>query len=104
MPAYDEEIFGPVIAIISAKNEDEAVMIANDTCFGLGAGIFTKDIKRGEKIAVEKIQAGSCVINTFLSSDPNLPFGGIKNSGYGRELSEEGIRSFVNVKTINIVT
>lgn len=103
MPAYSEEIFGPVVAIISAKNEEEAIQIANDTSYGLGSGIFTQDIKRGEKIAVEKIQAGSCVINTFLSSDPNLPFGGIKNSGYGRELSEEGIRSFVNVKTINIV-
>lgn len=102
MPAYDEEIFGPVIAIITAKNEEEAITIANDTAYGLGAGIFTKDIKRGEKIAAEKIQAGSCAINTFVASDPRLPFGGIKHSGYGRELSAEGIRSFVNVKTINI--
>lgn len=102
MPAYDEEIFGPVISIISAKNEEEAIAIANDTGYGLGAGIFSKDIKRAEKIAVEKIQSGSCVINTFLSSNPALPFGGIKNSGHGRELSAEGILSFVNVKTIAI--
>jgi succinate-semialdehyde dehydrogenase / glutarate-semialdehyde dehydrogenase len=102
MPAYDEEIFGPVIAIIIAKDEEEAIDIANDTCYGLGSGIFTKNIERGEKIAAEKIQAGLCAINTFVASDPRLPFGGIKNSGYGRELSAEGIRSFVNVKTINI--
>ncbi len=100
MPAYDEEIFGPVITLITAKNEEEAITIANDSTYGLGAGIFTQDIARGEKIAAEKIQAGSCVINTFLASDPKLPFGGIKHSGYGRELSAEGARSFVNVKTI----
>jgi len=102
MPAYDEEIFGPVIAIINAKDEEQAITIANDTSYGLGAAIFTKDIKRGEKIAAERIQSGTCAINTFVASDPRLPFGGIKNSGYGRELSAEGIRSFVNVKTINI--
>ncbi len=102
MPAYDEELFGPVISIISAKNEEEAIKIANDTNYGLGSGIFTQDIQKAEKIAAEKIQAGSCSINTFVSSDPRLPFGGIKNSGYGRELSAEGIRSFVNVKTINV--
>ncbi len=102
MPAYDEEIFGPVVSMIIAKNEEEAITIANDTRYGLGAGIFTKDIQRGEKIAAEKIQAGSCVINAYLSSDPRLPFGGIKNSGYGRELSAEGILAFVNVKTLSI--
>lgn len=102
MPAYNEEIFGPIISLISAKDEDEAISIANDTGYGLGSGIFTKDVVRGEKIAVEKIQAGSCAINTLLASDPRLPFGGIKNSGYGRELSAEGIHSFVNIKTINI--
>jgi succinate-semialdehyde dehydrogenase/glutarate-semialdehyde dehydrogenase len=102
MPAYDEEIFGPVVAIITAEDEARAIAIANDTCYGLGAGIFSKNIARAEKIAAEKIQAGSCAINTFVVSDPRLPFGGIKNSGYGRELSAEGIRSFVNVKTINI--
>ena len=70
--------------------------------YGLGAAIFTKNIKHGEKIATEKIQAGTCAINTFVASDPRLPFGGIKGSGYGRELSAEGIHSFVNEKTINV--
>ncbi len=102
MPAYDEEIFGPVIAIIHAQDEESAIRMANDNIYGLGAAIFTKDTKRGEKIAVEQIQAGTCVINTFVASDPRLPFGGIKKSGYGRELSSEGMHAFVNVKTINI--
>lgn len=102
MPAYDEEIFGPVIAIINAKDEDQAIRIANDTPYGLGAAIFTQDIARGEKIAVEKIQSGTCSINTFVASDPRVPFGGIKESGYGRELAIEGIHSFVNVKTIHV--
>jgi succinate-semialdehyde dehydrogenase/glutarate-semialdehyde dehydrogenase len=102
MPAFEEEIFGPVISLISAKNEDEAIAMANDSLYGLGAAIFTRDIKKGEKIAVEKIEAGTCVINTFVASDPRLPFGGIKGSGYGRELSAEGIRSFMNIKTISI--
>ena len=102
MPAYDEEIFGPVISLIHANNEEEAINIANDTVYGLGAAIFTSDIARGEKIAVEKIQAGTCVINTFVASDPRLPFGGIKGSGYGRELSAEGMHSFMNAKTISV--
>jgi len=102
MPAYHEEIFGPVFSIINADNEEEAIAIANDSMYGLAAAIFTRDIKKGEKIAVEKIQAGTCAINTFVSSDPRLPFGGIKGSGYGRELSAEGIQSFVNIKTITI--
>ena len=102
MPAFDEEIFGPVLAIIPAANEDEAISIANESPYGLGAAIFTEDLRRGEKIAVEKIEAGTCAVNTFVASDPRLPFGGVKNSGYGRELSAEGIRSFMNTKTINI--
>jgi succinate-semialdehyde dehydrogenase / glutarate-semialdehyde dehydrogenase len=102
MPAFDEEIFGPVFSVITAKNEDEAIALANDTAFGLGAGVFTNDIARGEVIAAKKLQAGTCVVNTFVASDARLPFGGIKQSGYGRELSEEGILSFVNTKTVNI--
>lgn len=102
MPAYDEEIFGPVAAVINVENEDEAIAVANDNQYGLGAAIFTQDIKRGAAIANTRIQAGTCAINTMVASDPRLPFGGIKGSGYGRELSAEGIRSFVNVKTINI--
>jgi len=102
MPAYDEELFGPVAALIKAKNEIEAIEIANNTIFGLGAAVFTSDVKRGEKIAKEKIQAGCCFVNAFVKSDPRLPFGGIKESGYGRELSSFGIREFVNIKTVYI--
>jgi succinate-semialdehyde dehydrogenase/glutarate-semialdehyde dehydrogenase len=102
MPAYDEELFGPVAALIKAKDEAEAIEIANDSIFGLGAAVFTKDIERGEKIAKEKIQAGCCFVNAFVKSDPRLPFGGIKESGYGRELSSFGIREFVNIKTVYI--
>jgi len=100
MPAYEDELFGPVAALIKAKDEAEAIEIANDSIFGLGAAIFTSDIKRGEMIVKEKIEAGCCFINAFVKSDPRLPFGGIKESGYGRELSSFGIREFVNVKTV----
>jgi len=102
MPAYDEELFGPVAALIKVKDEAEAIQIANDSIFGLGAAVFTRDIKRGEKIAKEKLQAGCCFVNAFVKSDPRLPFGGIKESGYGRELSSFGIREFVNIKTVYI--
>jgi succinate-semialdehyde dehydrogenase/glutarate-semialdehyde dehydrogenase len=102
MPAYDDELFGPLAALIKAKDEAEAIEIANDSIFGLGAAVFTKDIDWGEKIAKEKIQAGCCFVNAFVKSDPRLPFGGIKESGYGRELSSFGIREFVNIKTIYI--
>jgi succinate-semialdehyde dehydrogenase / glutarate-semialdehyde dehydrogenase len=103
MPAYDDELFGPVAAIISAKNEDDAGRIANDSVFGLGAAVFTRDLKRGERIARE-IEAGSTFVNALVSSDPRLPFGGIKQSGYGRELGSYGIREFVNIKTVCIKT
>lgn len=102
MPAYEEELFGPVAAIISAANEEEAIQIANDTAFGLGAAVFTRDLKRGEIIASRRLEAGSCFVNTMVRSDPRLPFGGIKQSGYGRELGLYGIREFVNVKTVYI--
>jgi succinate-semialdehyde dehydrogenase/glutarate-semialdehyde dehydrogenase len=100
MPAYDEELFGPVAAIIPVKDEGEAIAAANDSVFGLGSAIFTRDIEKGTKLAEKDLQAGSSFVNTFVRSDPRLPFGGIKGSGYGRELSHFGIREFVNIKTI----
>jgi succinate-semialdehyde dehydrogenase/glutarate-semialdehyde dehydrogenase len=102
MPAYDDELFGPVAAIIPVENEEEAIRVANDSVFGLGAAVFTRDIKRGENIAAERLEAGACFVNAFVKSDPRLPFGGIKESGYGRELSSYGIREFVNIKTVYI--
>lgn len=100
MPAYDDEIFGPVASLIKVKNEKEAIKVANATSFGLGAAVFTKDNERGERIAERELVAGSCFVNDFVRSDPRLPFGGVKESGYGRELSILGIREFVNVKTV----
>ena len=102
MPAYDEELFGPVAAIIPVKDEKEAINVANDSIFGLGAAVFTKDIARGERIAINELEAGCCFVNDFVKSDPRLPFGGVKESGYGRELSHYGIREFVNIKTVVI--
>jgi succinate-semialdehyde dehydrogenase / glutarate-semialdehyde dehydrogenase len=100
MTAFREETFGPVAAIVAAKNEAEAIELANDSSFGLGAAIFTRDLKRGEEIAAKELQAGCCFVNDFVRSDPRLPFGGIKESGYGRELGLFGIREFVNAKTV----
>jgi len=102
MAAFDEELFGPVAALIKAKDEDEAIDLANKSIFGLGAAVFTKDNKKGEWIAKEKLNAGCCFVNDFVKSDPRLPFGGIKESGYGRELSPFGIKEFVNIKTVYI--
>jgi succinate-semialdehyde dehydrogenase/glutarate-semialdehyde dehydrogenase len=100
MPAYEEELFGPVAAIIAVEDEEEAIRAANDSRFGLGAAVFTRDRERGEHIARRRLEAGSCFVNTFVRSDPRLPFGGVKDSGYGRELSSFGIREFVNIKTV----
>jgi len=100
MPAYHDEIFGPAAALITVANENEAVAVANDTQFGLGAAIFSKDVARAERLAAERIEAGCCFVNALVASDPRLPFGGIKTSGYGRELSDLGIREFVNQKTV----
>jgi succinate-semialdehyde dehydrogenase / glutarate-semialdehyde dehydrogenase len=102
MPAYDQELFGPVVSLIRAKDEAEALRIANDTPYGLGAAVFTQDLAKGEKIATEHLNAGICAVNTMVGSDPRLPFGGVKLSGYGRECAADGIREFMNVKTVTI--
>ena len=101
MPAYDEELFGPVAAIIRARDEVDAVRLANDSPFGLGAAVFTRDPARGERIARD-LEAGCTFINALVASDPRLPFGGIKDAGYGRELGSYGIREFVNIKTVYV--
>ncbi|HUG32942.1 MAG TPA: NAD-dependent succinate-semialdehyde dehydrogenase [Acidimicrobiia bacterium] len=100
MAVYREETFGPVAAVISADDLDDAVRIANDSEFGLGAAIFTADVELGEQVARDRLQAGSTFVNSFVASDPRLPFGGIKLSGYGRELSDVGMREFLNAKTV----
>ncbi|NNG16665.1 MAG: NAD-dependent succinate-semialdehyde dehydrogenase, partial [Gemmatimonadales bacterium] len=102
MTAYEEELFGPVAAIIPVEDEEEAIRVANDSPFGLGAAVFTQDLERGERIATTEVDAGCCFVNAFVKSDPRLPFGGIKDSGYGRELGMFGIREFVNIKTVYI--
>jgi len=102
MPAYNEELFGPVASIITADDENEAIAIANDSIYGLGAAVFTKDAAKGERIAAERLEAGCCFVNSFVKSDPRLPFGGIKESGYGRELSHYGIKEFVNIKSVYV--
>jgi succinate-semialdehyde dehydrogenase / glutarate-semialdehyde dehydrogenase len=102
MPVFREETFGPVAAIIEANNTEEAIRMANASNFGLGAALFTQNLSLGKQLAEKELQAGSCFLNEFVRSDPRLPFGGIKESGYGRELSDFGIREFVNIKTVFI--
>jgi succinate-semialdehyde dehydrogenase/glutarate-semialdehyde dehydrogenase len=102
MPAFDEELFGPVAAVVAARDEDDAIRLANRTAFGLGAAVFTRDRERGERIARRELEAGSCFVNALVRSDPRLPFGGIRESGYGRELGTFGIRELVNVKTVYV--
>jgi succinate-semialdehyde dehydrogenase / glutarate-semialdehyde dehydrogenase len=100
MPAYHEELFGPVAAILVAEDEGDALRIANDSPYGLGAAVLTGDAGRGEALARDRLEAGCCFVNAFVRSDPRLPFGGVKDSGYGRELGALGIREFVNAKTV----
>jgi succinate-semialdehyde dehydrogenase/glutarate-semialdehyde dehydrogenase len=101
MPAFDEETFGPVAAVIHARDEGEAIRLANASAYGLGASLWTGDRERAERLAAD-IEAGCVFVNAIVKSDPRLPFGGIKRSGYGRELSEYGLREFVNIKTVSI--
>jgi succinate-semialdehyde dehydrogenase/glutarate-semialdehyde dehydrogenase len=99
-PGYEEELFGPVASIIPVADEAQAIQVANDTSFGLGAAVFTRDVERGRRIAADEFEAGACFVNGLVKSDPRLPFGGIRESGYGRELGIFGIREFVNVKSV----
>lgn len=97
--SYEEELFGPVASVIRVKDETQAIAVANDSRFGLGGSVWTQDVVRGEKLA-RQVAAGACFVNGFVKSDPRLPFGGIKASGYGRELARWGIQEFMNLKTI----
>jgi succinate-semialdehyde dehydrogenase/glutarate-semialdehyde dehydrogenase len=99
MPAYHEETFGPVAAVIRVKDAEDALRVANDSEFGLGSTIWTSDVRRGKQLA-ERIEAGMVFINGMVASDARLPFGGVKRSGYGRELSEYGIKEFTNIQTV----
>src|SRR5687767_12780242 len=99
MAAWDEETFGPVAALVEARDDDEAVALANDSRYGLGASVWTADAARGERLA-RRIEAGAVFVGGMVKSDPRLPFGGVKCSGYGRELSYHGIREFTNTKTV----
>lgn len=99
MPAYEEEIFGPVASIMTVKDTEEALRVANNSRFGLGASLWTSDMNLAEQLAA-RLQAGAVFINSMVKSDPRLPFGGTKKSGYGRELSHYGIKEFVNIKTV----
>ena len=102
MPAYDEELFGPVAAVIAVKDEEAAISVANDSVFGLGGAVFTADRERGERIARDRIESGAVFVNEVVRSDARLPFGGVKESGYGRELSNYGIKEFVNIKSVYV--
>ncbi|EHA64006.1 NAD-dependent succinate-semialdehyde dehydrogenase [Synechococcus sp. WH 8016] len=100
MSAFDDEIFGPVLSLVRAENDNHAVELASDTRFGLGAAIFSANTANAKRIAVKEIEAGCVAINDFVRSDPRVPFGGIKDSGYGRELGKLGIHEFINSKSI----
>ena len=101
-PAPDEEVFGPVAAIIAAEDEADAIRIANASEFGLGSGVVTADLDRGRRIAAAELEAGLAFVNENVRSDPRMPFGGVKHSGYGRECSSFGIREFTNIKSVQV--
>jgi len=101
-PAHDEEVFGPVAAIIAADDEADAIRIANESEFGLGSGVLTGDVDRGRRIAAQELEAGMSFVNENVRSDSRTPFGGVKHSGFGRECGVFGIREFVNIKTVHV--
>jgi len=101
-PAHDEEVFGPVAAVIEAADERDAIAIANASEFGLGSGVLTRDLARGERIAAEELDAGLSFVNDNVRSDPRMPFGGVKHSGFGRECGAFGMREFVNIKSVHV--
>jgi succinate-semialdehyde dehydrogenase/glutarate-semialdehyde dehydrogenase len=101
MPAFDEETFGPLAAVVTVASDEEAIEVANASRYGLGSSVWTRDLERGEIIA-RQIESGSVFVNSLMKSDARLPFGGVKKSGFGRELSEFGIKEFVNIKSISI--
>jgi succinate-semialdehyde dehydrogenase/glutarate-semialdehyde dehydrogenase len=101
-PAHDEEVFGPVAAIIAAEDEADAIRIANESEFGLGSGVLTSDLNRGRRIAAHELEAGMSFVNETVRSDSRTPFGGVKHSGFGRECGAFGIREFVNIKTVHV--
>jgi succinate-semialdehyde dehydrogenase/glutarate-semialdehyde dehydrogenase len=102
-PAFREEFFGPVALFFHVKNEEEAIALANNSDFGLGGSVFTKDVARGKRVA-SRIETGMMFVNNIDWSDASLPFGGIKNSGYGRELGDMGIQEFVNKKLVRVAS
>lgn len=102
MPAYDDELFGPVATLIKAKDDEDAMRIANDSRYGLGGGIFSKDVEKATELAIKHFDTGMVNVNGFALSQPNLPFGGVKSSGYGREHGGFGIKEFVNIKSVMV--
>ena len=99
MPMFDEEVFGPAAAVVRAADADEAIALANESSYGLGFSIWTRDASAAEELAA-RVEAGAVFVNGMVASDPRLPFGGVKKSGYGRELSSFGVHEFANIQTV----